>query len=232
MRNILILIAVLSSLSLYAQNLLPTSTTGQVIKHTYYTLSYSETHEQAEWVYYELTQALINGSQARTNNFREDPFVTTTTAQLKDYKGSGYDRGHLCPAGDMKLNRVAMSETFYMSNMSPQVPSFNRGIWKKLEAVVRNWGANEGNIYVVTGGVLSTSVGSIGSNNVTVPKYYFKVIYTPSDKGKMIAFILPNEKSSKPLESFVVTVDKVESFTGIDFFPDLNDSLENVLESS
>lgn len=232
LRLTIVCLLVFSCCFLKAQELLPTSTTGQIVKHTYYTLSYSETHEQAEWVYYELTSDLIQGSQARTDNFREDPFVTSGSAQLTDYRGSGYDRGHLCPAGDMKLNRVAMSETFYMSNMSPQVPSFNRGIWKKLEAVVRNWGAIEGRIYVVTGGVLSTSESAIGSNNVTVPKRYFKVIYNPSDGGKMIAFLLPNEKSSKPLESFVVTVDEIESRTGIDFFSDLNDSLENRLESS
>lgn len=231
-RFLLITVLLFSITLLKAQELLPTSTTGQIIKHTYYTLSYSETHEQAEWVYYELTSDLIQGSQARTDNFREDPFVTSGSAQLTDYRGSGFDRGHLCPAGDMKLNRVAMSETFYMSNMSPQIPSFNRGIWKKLEAVVRNWGAAEGRIYVVTGGVLSSFESSIGANNVTVPKHYFKVIYNPNKDGKMIAFILPNEKSSKPLESFVVSVDEIESRTGIDFFPDLNDSLENALESN
>ncbi len=114
--------------SLSAQDLLPTSTTGQIVEHTYFTLSYSEDHEQAEWVYYELTPMLINGTQARTDNFRPDPKVSTVSAQLSDYKGSGYDRGHLCPAGDMKLNKTAMSETFYLSNMSPQEASFNRGI--------------------------------------------------------------------------------------------------------
>ena len=127
------LILLLFSSTLIAQELLPTSTTGQIIKHQYFTLSYSEPHEQAEWVYYKLTPQLINGTQSRTDNFRTDPMVTSGSAQLNDYKGSGFDRGHLCPAADMKINRDAMSETFYMSNMSPQHPSFNRGIWKKLK---------------------------------------------------------------------------------------------------
>lgn len=221
---------VLITNSLAAQELLPTST-GQIIKHQYYTLSYSETDEQAEWVYYILTPDLINGNQSRTDNFREDPLVKTTSAQLNDYKGSGYDRGHLCPAGDMKLNHAAMSETFYMSNMSPQNPSFNRGIWKKLESVVRNWAITEGKIYVVTAGVLSSNIGSIGANHVSVPKYYYKVVYDPTGSKKMIALVLPNQKGVGELQDYVITVDSLEILTGIDFFPALEDSIENELES-
>ena len=213
-------------------DLLPTSTTGQVVKHTYYVLSYSEVHEQPEWVYYKLTASFVKGPVSRTDDFRPDPEVSTGSAQLYDYKGSGYDRGHLCPAGDMKLSRHSMSETFYMSNMSPQEPAFNRGIWKNLEATVRNWAVEEGEIYVVTGGVLSGIKGTIGSNRVAVPKYYYKVIYDPSGDKKMIALVLPNEKSIKPLQSYVVSVDSVEELTGIDFFHELNDVLENHLESS
>jgi len=214
-----------------SDDLLPTSTTGQVVKHTYYVLSYSEVHEQPEWVYYKLTASFVNGHVSRTDDFRPDPKVSTGSAQLYDYKGSGYDRGHLCPAGDMKMSRTAMSETFYMSNMSPQTPSFNRGIWKNLEATVRNWAVREGEIYVVTGGVLSEVKGKIGSNSVTVPAYYYKVIYDPTGDKKMIALILPNEKGTQPLQSYVVSVDEVEKLTGIDFFPELDDELENKLES-
>jgi endonuclease G len=213
-------------------DLLPTSTTGQVVKHTYYVLSYSEVDEQPEWVYYKLTASFVNGPVSRTDDFRPDPEVSTGSAQLYDYKGSGYDRGHLCPAGDMKLSREAMSETFYMSNMSPQEPSFNRGIWKNLEATVRNWAVREGEIYVVTGGILSGAKGKIGTNGVTVPKYYYKVVYDPAGEQKMIALILPNQKGTQPLQSYVVSVDKVEQLTGIDFFPELPDDLENKLERS
>lgn len=215
-----------------AQELLPTSTTGEIVKHQYYTLSYSESHEQAEWVCYELTPSLINGSQSRTDNFRSDPLVKTGSAQLDNYKGSGYDRGHLCPAGDMKVSKEAMSETFYMSNMSPQHPSFNRGIWKKLESTVRNWAIVEGKVYVVTGGVLTSKLGAIGTNQVTVPKYYYKVIYDPTGDEKMIALVLPNQKGVGQLQDYVVTVDSVEILTGIDFFPALEDNLENKLESN
>jgi endonuclease G len=149
-----------------------------------------------------------------------------------DYRGSGFDLGHLCPAGDMKLNLTSMTETFYMSNISPQKPAFNRGIWKKLEKRVRNWAMSYGRIYVVTAGVLTSNKGKIGSNGVSIPKYFYKVVYDPKGQGKMIAFLLPNEKSAKPLHEFVVSVDYLESITDIDFSPALPDSIENLLESS
>src|SRR5450759_2345792 len=229
--SILLLILCLSNKS-FAQELLPTSTTGQIVKHTYYTLSYSEPNEQAELVYYELTPAFVNGSQPRKDEFRPDPMVSTGSAQLSDYRGSGYDRGHLCPAADMKLNATSMSETFFLSNMSPQDPSFNRGIWESLEATVRSWAITEGMIYVVTGGVLTSNKGKIGSDGVSIPKYFYKVIYDPRGQGRMIAFLIPNEKSEKPLQNYVVTVDSLESLTGIDFFQELPDSIENRLEST
>jgi len=125
-----------------------------------------------------------------------------------------------------------MSESFYMSNMSPQEPSFNRGIWKKLESTVRNWAVKEDTIYVVTGGVLSSSKGSIGPNRVTVPEYYYKVIYDPTGEKKMIALVLPNKKCTKHLQVYVVSVDHIENITGIDFSPALPDKLENNLESN
>lgn len=203
---------------------------GEVIKHSYYELAYSEKDEQAFWVYYVLTPKLLAGAQSRDDNFREDKAVRTGSATLVDYSGSGYDRGHLCPAGDMVFNATAMSESFYLSNMSPQDPSFNRGIWKKLESQVREWGRQPDGVYIATGGVLSSNKGHIGPNHVAVPNYYYKVVYSPG-KG-MIGFVLPNEKSSQSLSSFVVSVDSVEQLTGLDFFVNLPDALENRLEKT
>jgi endonuclease G len=214
-----------------AQELLPTSTTHQIVSHSFYTLSYSEKDEQAEWVYYILTTEMLKGKQPRTDDYRPDSTITTISAQLEDYRSSGYDRGHLCPAGDMKLNKTAMSESFYLSNCSPQDRDFNAGIWNDLENLVRSWALTSGRLYVVTAGVLTSTKGKIGSNGVTVPKYYYKVIYDPRGQGKMIAFLLPNENSTKPLQQFVVSVDSLESLTGIDFFPGLPDSIESLLES-
>ncbi|WP_346862850.1 DNA/RNA non-specific endonuclease [uncultured Draconibacterium sp.] len=204
---------------------------GEVVKHAYYTLSYLENEEQANWIFYKLNTFMLGGNASRTDNFRIDNFVSTGSATLNDYKGSGYDRGHLCPAGDMTTDLVAMSESFYLSNMSPQDPSFNRGIWKTLESTVRNWAVNETEIYVVTGPIFQNNLGSIG-NGVTIPGSYYKVIYDPTDEAKMIALVLPNRKGEKQLTEYVVTVDYVENLTGIDFFSGLPDEVENKLESN
>jgi endonuclease G, mitochondrial len=213
-------------------NLTPASTTSSVIKHKYYSVSYNEKYEQAEWIAYKLTSAMIAGYAERKNNFKEDPLVSTGSASLADYKGSGYDRGHLCPAADMKISQEAMNESFYMSNMSPQDPSFNRGIWKSLEEKVRSWAATEKEVYVVTGGVLTSVNKTIGANQVGVPQDYYKIIYDYSGNNtKMIGFILPNKKGEKQLPEYVVPVNRIETITGIDFFPQLPDDIEEALES-
>lgn len=202
---------------------------GEIIKHTYYTLAYSEENEDAYWVYYQLTPELINGTQSRTDDFRPDPSVSTGSASLDDYKGSGYDRGHLCPAADMTLNKTSMSETFFMSNMTPQNPSFNRGIWSKMEDQVRKWALEFDGLDVATGPIFKDNLGSIGADKVTAPGYFYKVLY--SEKKKiMLGIIIPNAASSKSLDQFVAKVDDIESLTGIDFFSGLDDKIEEHLE--
>ena len=209
-----------------------TNSKDKIITHTGYSLLYNEIHEQADWVAYELTKEETIKLYERTNKFILDPKVSTFTASDSDYKGSGYDRGHLAPASDMGWSSIAMKESFYYSNMSPQKPSFNRGIWKKLEELVRTWAVENNNLYIVTGPVLKNELESIGNNKVSIPKYYYKVILDfsqPSIKG--IGFILPNFGSKEPLKNYAVTIDSVEKFTGIDFFPLLQDKQENLIES-
>lgn len=204
-----------------------------IVKHFAYTLSYSEPYEQAKWVAYELTKEHTLKAFERANKFITDPLVKTGSATDTDYKGSGYDRGHLAPAGDMSWSAQAMRESFYYSNMSPQEPSFNRGIWKKLEELVRTWANENQTIYITTGPILKTGLAKIGINGVSVPKYYYKVILDykePSIKG--IGFILPNSGTSMPLSSYAVSIDSVEKVTGINFFASLPDDEENVIESS
>ncbi len=210
-----------------------TNSKDKIIEHTGYSLLYNEIHEQADWVAYQLTKEETTKLYERTNKFNIDPKVNTITASDIDYKGSGYDRGHLAPASDMGWSSITMKESFYYSNMSPQNPSFNRGIWKKLEELVRTWAIENNNLYIVTGPVLKGEVTSIGINKVSVPKYYYKVILDfsqPSIKG--IGFILPNLGSKESLKNYVVTIDSVEKFTGIDFFPLLQDEQENLIEST
>ena len=219
----------LFSFKLLGQEYLPKSD-GEIIRHKYYTLSYNEDHEQANWVHYRLNPTFLKGSTPRINSFKADPNVSTKSADLSDYKGSGYDRGHLAPAGDMKYNRESMIESFFMSNMSPQDPSFNRGIWRRLEETIREWGKSS-EIFISTAGVLNIeNLGSIGGNKVTIPSKYYKVIYSPKNNS-MIGFLLSNKGSSSELKSFVVSVDSIESITGIDFFHELPSEIENRLES-
>jgi endonuclease G len=210
------------------------STTDAVIERPYYTISYSEEHEQAMWVAYKLVaDSLAKPTFERKDNFREDPRVRTESASLADYRGSGYDRGHLAPAADFSYDEFALSQSFYMSNMSPQDPSFNRGIWKKLEDQVRNWAKANNAIYVVTGPVLNKKFKTIGRNEVSVPEYYYKIVLDiEKPEVKAIAFLMKNEKSSANLSTFVVSIDELEKLTKLDFFPAMPDELEDALESS
>ncbi|NOU59672.1 DNA/RNA non-specific endonuclease [Marinifilum caeruleilacunae] len=231
MKKLLALFVTLLSLCAYAQdNKYQPSSKGEIVKHQHYILSYAEDHEQAEWVAYELTAHETVKLVERADKFRPDPSVSSGSARLADYKASGYDRGHLAPAADMGFSATAMSESFYMSNMSPQKPSFNRGIWKQLESLVRSYAKSYGKIYVVTGPVLNTSAQQIG-NGVTVPNRYYKIIMRgEGENRKMIAFLLSNAKHDQDISKFVVNTDIIESISGIDFFPQLPDNLEDKLE--
>ena len=199
-----------------------------------YALGYIEYHEQAAFVIYKLTarEALTKEAQ-RTNRFRRDPEIPTGSATTADYRRSGYDRGHLAPAADMAFSVQTMADSFFMSNMSPQKPAFNRGIWKRLEEQVRQIAIREKAIYVVTGPILpKKKTVTIGANQVTVPTHYYKVIFDLTPPRKMIGFILPNEGSDRPLEGFAVTVDVVEKATGLDFFSALPKAVQERLEST
>lgn len=179
-----------------------------------------------------LTTERASGTIDRTDNFRSDPLILTGSATLADYKGSGYDWGHLFPAADAAYDSSVMCDCFYLSNMSPQVNAFNAGIWAKLEAQVRKWALEFATIYVVTGGLLYDGLPTIGVDSVAVLEYYYKVILCSNRNETFgIGFILKNEKSTNPLTSFVVTIDSVEHATGIDFFPLLPDDIENSVES-
>ena len=202
--------------------------TDSIIHHQNYSLGYDEQTEQAEWVMYEFTPQEANNRRVkRKNNFRPDPAVQSGSAELADYKRSGFDRGHLAPAADMAFSKQAMSESFFMSNMSPQRPGFNRGVWKNLEAQVRTW-AREEVIIITTGAVLSGGQ-YIGSNSVLVPEAYYKIIYAPQ-RQIMIGFLIPNEKSDSLPQHFIVPVDRIEDITGINFFAEMDDSIEEPME--
>ena len=205
-----------------------------IINREGYALGYSEKHEQAIWVSYILTREELSERKAkRTNKFLPDPDIPSESARPSDYTRSGFDRGHLAPAADMSFSVTAMRDSFYMSNMSPQRPAFNRGIWAKLEKQIRRFANQEVCIVVVTGPVLpAEKTVTIGASKVTVPEYYFKVVYDLTPPQKMIGFILPNKGSQNELFSFAVTVDHVEKITGLDFFKLVPKQKQEKLEST
>lgn len=199
----------------------PVASTGDtIVKHTGFDLLYNEQYEQAGWVAYILTKEMVETEIAeRKDNFKQDPLISTQSAHPNDYKNTGFDRGHLIPAADLKWTKAGMRESFYMSNISPQVPAFNRGIWKKLENMVRNWTMQNDSLYIVTGPYLQQIEKRIGENKVAVPRYYFKAILDISYKDgyKAAGFWLPNQKGDETaLEP--ISIDELERLTGIDFF--------------
>lgn len=227
--------AVSSPREIYTDLEIPAPIAGkeeQVIYHTGYTVSYNQTWRLPNWVAYELTREETKGAAGRTNKFIADPSVKGVSATNKDYSRSGFDRGHMAPAGDMKWNSTAMKESFYFSNMCPQVPGLNRGRWKELEEQIRNWAAEDSALVIVCGPLVDKKHSTIGQNHIAVPRAFFKVILAPYvSSPRAIGFIFRNEKETFPLHNYVVTVDSVEFVTGINFFPSLPDEIENRVEA-
>lgn len=183
-------------------------------------------------VVYELTATETIGKEKRFNNFEHDPKVAGCAFPW-DYTNSGYDRGHMAPAADMKWNLQAMRESFYMTNVCPQNRSLNSGAWHKLEKKVREWAERDGALIVITGPIVSSKNETIGKEtHVTVPTAFFKVILAHNVQPmRAIAFVYPNERSKGGLREHVKSVDEVEILTGLDFFASLPDDIENKIES-
>ena len=205
----------------------------QVIEHIGYTVSYNPTWLVPNWVAYELTVAETDGEQERSNHFKPDPLVEGDPVVTSDYSKSGYDRGHMAPAADMKWSEQAMRESFYMTNMCPQLHNLNAGDWKDLEELARSWAQQYGNIYIACGPIVEADYPTIGKNHtIAVPAAFYKVFLRQTNKGwTSIGFIMPNQAGNRPLMTYMMTVDEVEAQTGLDFFYNLPDSIEAQVES-
>ena len=213
---------------------MPKGEQGQVIQRTGYTLAYDKKTKTPQWVAWELTKEETKGNHERTDKFLPDPNVEGAKVVTTDYTGSGYDRGHMAPAGDMKWSKKAMEESFYMSNICPQIHHLNTGDWNELEANTRKWARRYGSVYVTCGPIYNGSRRTqyIGKNRVKVPDAFFKVILIQSPKKTCaLGFFFENEAGQRPLNEYLVSIDYLEQTTGIDFFPALPDELENVLEA-
>ena len=207
-----------------------------ILKRQSYTLSFNKTTNLPNWVAWSLDKRKLAEVVSRKGfNFRPDPDLNPKEAVVtQDYAHSGYDRGHMCPAGDSRWSAQAMKESFYMTNICPQHPNLNGGDWHELEQACRRW-AEEGPIYIVCGPILykTGKPQYIGKEHkIRVPEAFFKVILAGVEKGKpkAIGFIYKNTEGNRSMDSYVNSIDQVERITGYDFFPALPDEVENGIE--
>lgn len=204
----------------------------QIIRKTCYIVSYNKDTKIPNWVAWHLTAGHTNGPVRRMSNFYEEENVTIPRATLEDYRGSGWSRGHMCPAGDNKWSETAMYESFSLVNVCPQNASLNSGLWNSIEIDCRRWANRFGDVYIVCGPVLlNREHETIGRNNVVVPKAFFKVILCLQGKPKAIGFVIRNNEGQKKRDQFINTIDEVERITGYDFFPALPDNIEEIVEA-
>lgn len=205
----------------------------QIIHHKGYTVSYNKDLKIPNWVSYELTRQETKGKEKRSNNFIADPLVKGAIATNADYARSGYDKGHMAPAADMKWSPDVMQESFYFSNMCPQHPQLNRRGWKNLEEKIRDWAIADSAIIIICGPIINKSPQTIGKNKVAIPERFFKVILSPFVKPiRGIGFLFNNRQAVEPLSTYAVTIDSIEKLTNMDFFSPLPDEIENEVEAN
>ena len=218
----------------YAKYGLP-GQSGTLLCRKGYLLAHDPVRKTPIWVAEHLTSDKARGSNERANNFQPDPdLIKGERAELLDYKGSGYDLGHMAPAGDMKWDQQAMMESFFLSNMVPQTGiGMNQGIWKDLEERVRLWAINRGEIHIYTGPIYAkVPPDSIGTNKIAVPTHLYKIIYDPVTI-EAIAFIMPNTKlKSSDMPRYIVTIREVEEKTGLNFLSKLSPKIADIVEST
>ena len=214
---------------------LPQSTSThpqQLIEHLAYTVSHNPVWNIPNWVAYSLTKEETSGAYPREDSFYPDPMVTGEPVVHKDYTHSGYDRGHMAPAADMKWSEQAMRESFYMTNICPQNQNLNRGDWNDLEELARDWARKYGEIYIACGPLVSQDYRTIGQNKkIAIPDAFFKVFLRQTDTSwTAIGFVMPNQAGNRPLMTYMMSIDEVEELSRIDFFYNLPDNIEEIIE--
>lgn len=209
------------------------TTQSSIIAHTAYTLSYSLENKNPNWVAYELIKDELKGNEKRYNRFIKDPKLTGESASNNSYKKSGYDKGHMAPAGDMKWDKEVMKESFHLTNISPQTPSLNRGAWKTLEEEIRKWTYRDSALVVICGPIYSNPTAEL-KDGVKIPSSFYKIIAAPYiENPRAIAFIMPNTQSvDNDITKYVVSVDSVERLLNMDVLSKLPDTIENQIEKT
>ena len=206
---------------------------SQIIQHVGYTASYNSFWLISNWVAYELTPQKAVGQVKRPKiQCKPDPLVTGASAEHADYTNSGFCRGHLSPAMDMKWSETAMNESFYMSNICPPTEGLNNGMWRRTEEHLHAMAVGGSTLYICSGPIVPKNPQRFGNNHVAVPTYYYKVVCMKvNGHWYSIGFILPNEECMGSMFDYAISVDEIESKTGIDFFFNLPDDVEDEMES-
>ncbi len=210
------------------------SENNTVIEHMGYTLSYNSRYRIPNWVAWELLDSELYGDFDRKEQFTPDPLVKGRQAYDRDYVGSGWDRGHMAPAGDMKWSSQTMEESFYLTNVCPQNHNLNKGLWNDLEKQVRREARYYKRVWVVCGPVMEGGKnGFIGQNRVKVPDAFFKALLARKIDGQYVSigFVFPNQAGGGSLASYAMTVDEVEEMIGMDLFFNLDPSVQEEVES-
>jgi len=206
-----------------------------IIKRTAYTLSYNVNTHCANYVAWHLTKNRLYGDAQRTKFEADDKIPAKHRIEWFDYYGTGYDRGHLCPAGDCRWSEGAMAETFLMTNICPQAHNLNEGVWNDLEQQCRKWAKEGKDLYIAAGPIFDNPnlkmIGKRKGKKIAVPDRFFKVVMIMDKQPKAIGFIYPNDDTNNEMKDYCVSVDKIESLTGIDFFPSVDDYVEEKMES-
>jgi endonuclease G len=208
---------------------------GELLCRKGYLLAHSPENKTPYWVIEHLTTEKTNANTVqRYNKFQPDPDLEKgKRAELSDYKGIGYDRGHMAPSADMKWDEQAMIECFYLSNMVPQVGrGMNQGIWKDLEEKVRKWAVLRGELFIFTGPIYEGGAKeTIGKSKVAVPSHFYKIVYDPKVK-EAIAFFMPNEPlKTSDMPKYIVPIRDIEAITGFDFLSALDKGTQDSIET-
>ncbi len=217
----------------YAYEIPALKKTDIVIVYEGFTLSYNSKTLIPNWVAYELTSSEVDGQYPRGNGFGMDLDYKGRQAMREDYSNSGWDKGHMAPAADMKWSRTAMYESFYLTNICPQDHELNGNDWLTLEKLGREWAKRFGSVYIVCGPIIGNSYyGTIGNNKVVVPDAFYKAFLVVQDhRYHAIGFIMPNESKHHRIQEYALSVNELEEKIGIDLFPNIDDSIEEMIES-
>lgn len=213
---------------------IPDTIPNKLLERYCYTVSFNAKTRQPNWVMWQLTKDhVMRRKEGVWNEYREDESLPLEIrATLEDYVSSGFDRGHMCPGGDCNWDDEGRDETFVLSNMCPQNPNLNRGDWKEIEMACRKWAKQYGNIYIVCGPIFlkSQQHERIGPNQIPVPEAFFKVVLcSESSTPKGIGFICRNTDGNRKKDFYVNSIRQVERVTGYRFFPNLEDSIKNLV---